>query len=186
MRSDDVLHSFFIPAFRCKTDVVPGRVQTMWFQAILEGEFDVYCAEYCGEKHSGMLSTVTVHKQEEFDKWLVEANKPPVDPVKHGVWLYNRVGCKGCHSLEEGKVVVGPSFSKSFGTEAKMSNGTTVKVDERYIEESILEPQNLKRAGFENASQMQSFQGKLKTEQIQALIAMIKSLKDGGPPPTEK
>lgn len=186
MRSDDVLHSFFVPAFRCKTDVVPGRVQIMWFQAIMKGEFDIYCAEYCGEKHSNMLSTVTVHEKEDFEKWLAEANKPPEDPIKHGVWLYNRVGCKGCHSLEEGKVVVGPSFSKSYGTEQKMSDGSTVKIDEDYIRTSILEPQVKKRAGFENASQMQSFQGKLKAPQIDALIAMIKALKDGGPPPTEK
>ena len=186
MRSDDVLHSFFVPSFRCKTDVVPGRVQIMWFQAIEKGEFDIFCAEYCGEKHSNMLSTVTVHEPADYEKFLAEGIKPPVDPVKHGVWLYNRVGCKGCHSLEENKVVVGPSFSKSYGTEQKMSNGEMVKVDEAYIEESILEPQNKKRAGFERASQMQSFQGKLKKEQIQALIAMIKALKDGGTPPTDK
>lgn len=186
MRSDDVLHSFFIPSFRCKTDVVPGRVQTMWFQAIQKGEFDIFCAEYCGEKHSNMLSTVTVHDQAGYEKFLAEGVKPPEDPVKHGVWLYNRMGCKGCHSLEEGKVVVGPSFSKSFGSEQQMSNGEKVKIDEAYIQESILEPQNKKRAGFEKVSQMQSFQGKLKKEQIEALTAMIKSLKDGGTPPTEK
>jgi cytochrome c oxidase subunit II len=186
MRSDDVLHSLFIPAFRCKTDVVPGRVQTMWFKAIKEGEFDIYCAEYCGEKHSNMLSNVFVHDQAAYDKWLLEANKPPTDPVKHGVWLYNRVGCKGCHSLEEGKVVVGPSFSKSYGGEVQLAGGGTVKMDENYIRESILEPQRKKRSGFERASQMQSFQGKLKEEQITALIALIQALKDGGTPPTEK
>ncbi len=187
MRSDDVLHAFFIPAFRCKTDIVPGRVQTMWFQAIEKGEFDIFCAEYCGEKHSNMLSTVTVVDNAEYDKFLAEGVKPPrEDPIKHGVWLYNRVGCKGCHSLEENKVVVGPSFSKAYGGDVKLSNGQTVKMDEAYIEESILEPQNKKRAGFEKASQMQSFQGKLKADEIQALIAMIKALKDGGTPPTEK
>ena len=187
MRSDDVLHAFFIPAFRCKSDVVPGRVVTMWFQAIQKGEFDIFCAEYCGEKHSNMLTTVTVEDQAGYDKFVAEGVKPPVeDPVKHGVWLYNRVGCKGCHSLEENKVVVGPSFSKSFGGDVKLSTGETVKMDEAYIEESILEPLNKKRSGFEKASQMQSFQGKLKKEEIQALIAMIKALKDGGTPPTDK
>ncbi len=185
MRSDDVLHSLFVPAFRCKTDVVPGRVQVMWFQAIKEGMFDLYCAEYCGEKHSNMHADVHVHSMAEYDKWVDNANKPPEDPVKHGLWLYNRVGCKGCHSLEENKVIVGPSFSKAFGSEQKMVDGSTQKVDEDYIRQSILEPQKKKRAGFEKASQMQSFQGKLKEEQITALIALIQSLKDGGAPPTE-
>ncbi|MCC6509116.1 MAG: cytochrome c oxidase subunit II [Pirellulaceae bacterium] len=186
MRSDDVLHAFFVPAFRCKSDVVPGRVTTMWFQAILTGDFDLYCAEYCGEKHSNMLGLVRVHEEAEYKKWVEEANKPPTgDPVKHGLWLYNRVGCKGCHSLEENKVVVGPSFSKSFGSEQQMFGGGTQKVDEQYIRTSILEPQKQKRAGFERASQMQSYQGKLKDDEIAALTALIQSLKDGGPPPVE-
>jgi cytochrome c oxidase subunit 2 len=186
MRSDDVLHSLFVPAFRCKTDVVPGRVQTMWFQPIKEGQYDLFCAEYCGEKHSQMHADVFVHSVEDYGKWVEEANKPPTgDPVKHGLWLYNRVGCKGCHSLEENKVIVGPSFSKSFGSTQQMADGSSQTVDENYIRESILEPQRKKRAGFERASQMQSFQGKLKEDEISALIALIQSLKEGGPPPVE-
>ena len=186
MRADDVLHSLFIPAFRCKTDVVPGRLTTMWFQAIKEGEYDLYCAEYCGEKHSQMHADVYVHSVEGYNAWVEEANKPPTgDPVKHGLWLYNRVGCKGCHSLEENKVIVGPSFSRSFGSTQQLAGGGSQQIDENYIRESILEPQKKKRAGFERASQMQSFQGKLKEDEIAALIALIQSLKDGGPPPVE-
>jgi cytochrome c oxidase subunit 2 len=185
MRSDDVLHSLFIPAFRCKTDVVPGRLTTMWFQAIKEGQYDLYCAEYCGEKHSQMHADVLVHSVEQYDKWVEEANRPPVEPVAHGLWLYNRVGCKGCHSLEENKVIVGPSFSKSFGSTQQMFGGGTQTVDENYIRESILEPQKRTRAGFERAAQMQSFQGKLKEDELLALIALIQSLKEGGPPPVE-
>jgi len=185
MRSDDVLHSLFVPAFRAKTDVVPGRVSIMWFEAIKEGLFDLYCTEYCGEKHSQMHADVHVHSVEAYEDWVSKAAQPPDDPVKHGLWLYNRVGCKGCHSLEENKVIVGPSFSKSYGTDQKMSDGSTQKIDENYIRQSILEPQRYKRVGFEKASQMQSFQGKLKENEITALIALIQSLKDGGPPPVE-
>ncbi len=185
MRSDDVLHALFVPAFRCKSDVVPGRLTIMWFQAIKEGTFDLYCAEYCGEKHSQMHADVFVKSEEEWNKWVENAAKPPEEPKEHGLWLYNRVGCKGCHSLEENKVIVGPSFAKSFGSEQKMSDGSTQLVDENYIRQSILEPQRFKRAGFEKASQMQSFQGKLKENEIMALIALIQSLKDGGPPPVE-
>lgn len=186
MRSDDVLHALFVPAFRAKTDIVPGRVHTMWFQAIKTGLFDLYCAEYCGEKHSQMLADVHVHTTEEYDAWVAQAALPPTgEPWKHGLWLYNRVGCKGCHSLEENKVVVGPSFAKSFGTEQPMVGGATRKIDENYIRESILEPQRQKRVGFERAAQMQSFQGKLKEQEITALIALIEHLKEGGPPPVE-
>lgn len=187
MRSEDVLHSLYVPAFRCKTDVVPGRVNYMWFQAIKEGQFDLFCAEYCGENHSIMHANVFVAPVDAYEKWLEEANLPPTgNPVAHGLWLYNRVGCKGCHSLEEDKVIVGPSFSKSFGSSQQMSDGGQQVVDENYIRTSILEPQRQKRAGFEKASQMQSFQGKLKEDEITALIALIQSLKEGGKPPTEE
>lgn len=186
MRSDDVLHSLFVPAFRCKTDVVPGRVNIMWFQAIKEGEFDLFCTEYCGDKHSEMLAKVVVHEESAYQAWVEDANKPPTgDPIKWGLWLYNRVGCKGCHSLAEDKVVIGPSFSKSFGTSQKMTDGSTATVDENYIRESILNPQAKRRVAFAAAPQMQSFQGKLKEDEITALTALIQSLKDGGAPPTE-
>lgn len=187
MRSSDVLHALFVPAFRCKTDIVPGRVNIMWFEAIKEGKFDLYCAEYCGDNHSIMHADVTVESEASYNKWVDDENQPPVDdPVQHGLYLYNRVGCKACHSLEENKVIIGPSFSKSFATDQKMVDGSTQKVDENYIRESILEPQKKKREAFARAAQMQSFQGKLKEDQITALTALIQSLKDGGKPPVEE
>jgi cytochrome c oxidase subunit II len=186
MRSDDVLHSLFVPAFRAKSDVVPGRVMVMWFQPTKEGIYDLFCTEYCGDRHSEMLSKVHVHTSEEYQQWVDEANKPPTgDPVQWGLWLYNRVGCKGCHSLEEGKVIVGPSFARAYGTQQAMTDGTTLTVDEDYIRESILYPQAKRRVAFANAPQMQSFQGKLTEDEISALTALIQHLKDGGPPPTE-
>ncbi|MCB1359556.1 MAG: cytochrome c oxidase subunit II [Maritimibacter sp.] len=179
MRSKDVIHSFFVPAFRAKTDIVPGRVNIMWFQPILEGKYPLYCTEYCGDKHSEMLADVFVHQQAEFDSWLAEAAKPPTAPVEHGKWLYERVGCKSCHSIEPGKVVVGPSFAGSYGSTFTSTSGKTIKVDENYIRESILVPQAEMRVEFAKASQMPSFQGKLKEDEITALTAFIEALQDG-------
>ncbi|QDV22301.1 cytochrome c oxidase subunit II [Aureliella helgolandensis] len=180
MRSEDVLHSFYVPAFRAKTDVVPGRVNTMWFQPILEGEYDLFCAEYCGDQHSEMIKRhgVVVHDLEGYEAWLANAAKAPVNPVAHGFWLYERMGCKSCHSVEPGKKIVGPSFAGTFGVDFESSKGTTLKFDEQYIRQSILEPQAEMRKGYETASQMPSFQGKLKEDEITALTAFIQELKN--------
>jgi cytochrome c oxidase subunit 2 len=177
MRSDDVIHSLYVPAFRAKTDVVPGRLNIMWFEGIKEGIYDLYCTEYCGTKHSVMQTLVHVEPQAKFDAWLAEASKPPTDPVEWGKWLYERQGCKGCHSMD-GSLVVGPSFKGSFGTSLQMSSGETVTMDENYIRTSILNPQKQARTNFANKiNQMNSYQGKLKEEEIGALTAFIKSLK---------
>ncbi len=179
MRSEDALHSLFIPAFRCKTDLVPGRVTYMWFKPILTGEYDLFCAEYCGDEHSNMITKVVVHEDADYQKWLAEAAKPPEHPVAHGQWLYERMGCKACHSSEPDKRIVGPSFAGTYGTEQKVAGGEAVKVDENYIRESILEPQKKIREGYQNASLMPSFQGKLKDNEITALTLYIEALKDG-------
>lgn len=180
MRSEDVLHSFYVPAFRAKADVVPGRVIEMWFQPIMEGEFDLFCAEYCGDLHSGMIKRhgVVVHDQAGYDAWLAEASKPPVNPVAHGFWLYKRLGCASCHSTIEGKSIVGPSFAKSYGKSFKTVKGTDIKFDQQYIRQSILEPQGEIREGYQNASQMPSFQGKVNEEQLSALTAFLQALTD--------
>jgi cytochrome c oxidase subunit 2 len=178
MRSNDVLHSFYVPAFRAKTDVVPGRVNIMWFQPILEGSYDLFCAEYCGEQHSEMIKRkgVIVHSPEDYEKWVADAVKPPTVPVAHGYWLYERMGCKSCHSLQDGVKIVGPSFAKSYGSTFKNSKGADVNFDENYIRESILNPQAQYRAGYESASQMPSFQGKLKEDELIALEAFIQAM----------
>ncbi len=179
MRSEDALHSLFIPAFRCKTDVVPGRVTYMWFEPIIEGTYDLFCAEYCGDEHSNMITKVVVHNDDEYAKWLAEAAKPPEHPVAHGQWLYERMGCKACHSSEPDQRIVGPSFAGTYGTEQKMVSGEAVKVDENYIRQSILEPQKKIREGYQTASLMPSFQGKLDDQEITALTMYIEALKDG-------
>ncbi len=179
MRSEDALHAFYVPAFRCKADIVPGRVTNLWFEPILEGTFDLFCAEYCGDEHSNMITTVTVHSEEDYAKWLADAAKPPTDIEAHGLWLYERMGCKSCHSMEPNKKIVGPSFAGTFGTEQKAAGGAAILVDAGYIRESILEPQKKIRDGYQGASQMPSFQGKLKDNEILALTAFIEALKDG-------
>jgi cytochrome c oxidase subunit II len=180
LRSEDALHAFFVPAFRCKSDIVPGRVMILWFEPILAGTYDLFCAEYCGDEHSNMITKVVVHEtQEDYEKWLAEAAKAPENPVAHGQWLYERQGCKACHSMEKDKKIVGPSFAGTFGTDQRTATGESFKVDENYIRESILEPQKKIREGYQGASQMPSFQGKLKEKELVALSAFIEALKDG-------
>lgn len=178
MRSADVLHAFYVPAFRAKMDIVPGRVNVMWFKPILEGEYDLFCAEYCGDQHSEMIKRhgVIVHSREGYDKWLAEAAKPPVNPVAHGYWLYERMGCKSCHSVEPDKRIVGPSFANSYGTTFKSVKGDDIKFDEQYVRESVLNPQAQMREGYQNASQMPSFLGKLKDPEIIALTAFLEAM----------
>ncbi len=180
MRSVDVLHAFYVPAFRAKADVVPGRVTSMWFQPILEGTYDLFCAEYCGDQHSEMIKRQGVHvtSQEEYEAWLAEAAKPPTHPVAHGFWLYERRGCKSCHSVEPDKRIVGPSFAKSYGESVPLVTGESVPFDENYVRESILNPQVKSRAGYQNASQMPSFQGQLTEEEISALTAFLQAMSD--------
>ncbi len=177
MRSDDVLHSLFIPAFRCKQDIVPGRYNRMWFEAIKTGEFDLFCTEYCGDKHSQMITRVFVHEPEEYEKWVAEAARPPESPVEHGEWLYQRRGCKSCHSID-GTKVIGPSFKGSWGKDVDLSVGRTIRFDENYVRRSILEPQAEFRNGYQGASAMPSYQGRFKEKELDAIIEFMKSLKD--------
>lgn len=179
MRSNDVIHSLFVPAFRAKADIVPGRFNLMWFQPTKEGTYDLFCTEYCGDNHSRMLAKVVVEPREAYEKWVAEQAKPPTEPDKHGQWLYERMGCKGCHSIEKGVRIQGPSFHGSWGTDVTLAGGKgTVKFDEEFVRRSIMDPQAQARSGFESASAMPTYQGRLKQNQIEALIEFMKTLKD--------
>lgn len=218
MRSVDVIHSLFVPAFRAKCDIVPGRYNYMWFQptkanakadsaafqaAVDERNariaksgnkdeawnydtlgftpdgfefYDLFCTEYCGDSHSKMIAQVVVHEPGEFEKWIAEAAEPPMeDPVEWGLWLYQRVGCKSCHSVD-GSKVVGPSFKGSWAGSVDVYQGDSIAFDDNYVRESIIYPQAKARTGYESASAMPSYQGRLKEEEISALTAYIKSL----------
>jgi cytochrome c oxidase subunit 2 len=147
MRSQDVIHSLFIPAFRVKQDVVPGRRTSLWFEATREGEFDIYCAEYCGTQHSQMLAKVIVHSEAAFEA-VIDDLAAWIDRVPEeqlhlaGVLLFNQ--CSSCHTLDESDLI-GPSFRESYelyaeGGPRKLADGTTVVVDEDYLRDSILNP----------------------------------------------
>jgi cytochrome c oxidase subunit II len=175
MRSKDVLHSFYIPAFRVKQDVIPNRYTKLWFEATRPGIYRLYCAEYCGTEHSAMKRLVVVHPSGGFKQYLEEAEQVLLDmpPVKLGKYLYETRGCAQCHSLD-GSAKTGPTWKGVWGQSHPTSAGP-VTVDENYVRESILEPNAKVRTGF-NAV-MPTFKGQLKDEQIDGLITFIKCLK---------
>ncbi len=176
MTSQDVIHSLFIPAFRVKMDLVPGRYTQTWFRAMKPGEYDLYCAEYCGTKHSDMLSSVVVHPPGEFETWLDKASNflETMSPVDAGRALYDRRGCAQCHSLD-GSARVGPSFKGIYGQTHSFTNAPDTPVDDNYLRESILEPGKKIREGYKN--QMPTYKGILSDPEITAIIEFIKSLK---------
>jgi len=186
MQSKDVIHSLFVPAFRVKQDVVPGRYSGLWFEATEVGTFDLFCTEYCGQKHSDMITKVVVHATDEagvtdevpqtFDKWLEVASDPleggriPLEQA--GEKVIGMFGCLQCHSID-GSKKVGPSFKGHFGQQVQTRDGS-VLMDENYIRESILEPNAKIRQGYD--PKMPSFKGAMKDEWIDAVIAYIKSI----------
>ena len=176
MSSQDVIHSFFAPDFRVKRDVIPGRYTSVWFTPLRTGEYDIFCAEYCGTNHSKMLSKLVVHERAAFEAWLAEASNflARMPPAEAGAMLYNVRGCKQCHSLD-GAAGTGPTFKGLYGTRAALAGGQSVEVEENYLRSSILEPQAQVVAGFEPV--MPTYRGRLKDEEITAIIEYLKTLK---------
>lgn len=170
-----VLHSFFIPAFRTKQDVVPGRYTALWFKAEKEGEFQVFCAEYCGASHYGMQAKVKVVPVADFENWLSSEGSGNLSLADKGRELYAQKACIGCHSLD-GNRGVGPTFKGIFGMEESTDAGK-VKVDENYLRESILDPQKKIVATYSKPSPMPTFAGQLSDDDINALIEFIKTVK---------
>lgn len=181
MESADVIHSFFIPAFRQKMDIVPGRYSTCWVKPIKTGTFRLYCTEFCGDNHSQMKTNVHVHQTEEQRKaatqFLWDENEKKGRPDLNGARLYS-LHCAGCHNVAGSEVKVGPNFNGIYDTEEEIAGGSPVTVDANYIRESILTPEAKIVEGFQNKQAMQSFQGKLNDDQIRWIVAYIKSLKD--------
>lgn len=179
MSSNDVIHSFFVPDYRLKKDVVPGRYTEMWFNAPEPGESIIFCTEYCGTGHSDMMGNVIVHEEEEFENWLAEnsggGSKPDdLPPAEWGKQLTQEYACNTCHSTD-GSDMVGPTWQGLFGHEVQLSDGSTVTADENYIRESILEPNAKVVEGY--PAVMNTYQGQLDNEQINAIIEYIKTLK---------
>ena len=180
MTSEDVIHDFFVPAFRTKADVVPGRYQTLWFEATKPGTYHLFCAEYCGMNHSGMTGSVIVMEPREFDDWL-SGNTSNITPAAAGQQLFQSLGCASCHGAS-GEGGRGPTLAGIFGNNQQLESGGTVRVDEAYIRESITNPQAKLVAGF--GPIMPTFQGQVSEDQLVQLIAFIKSLHASGQTPT--
>ena len=176
MTSEDVIHSFFIPAFRVKNDVLPGRYTQVWFKPEKEGTFHLFCTEYCGNEHSRMIGTVTVMSTNAYDRWTKNLGDVNETPVQAGERLFGELGCIACHRPDAG--ALGPNLAGVFGHDVTLSDGTTVVADENYLRESILNSQAKLVAGY--APIMPTFQGTVNEEQLGHLIAYVKSLGQTG------
>lgn len=182
--SMDVIHSLFIPAFRIKSDMIPGREKMMWFLPQEIGEFDLYCAEYCGLRHSYMNSNVKVLSQADYNKWVTDSVPASTTPEKsapgaEGLKIMITQGCNACHTTD-GSKLVGPSYLHLFGekqTVIREGNEVTVTVDEAYIKKAIYEPNAEIVKGYP-ANLMQSYKDILKDEDIAKIIEYLKSLNE--------
>lgn len=175
MSSDDVIHSFFVPDFRVKKDVLPNRYSSLWFEATETGESIIFCTEYCGTQHSNMDAVVNIMPQDEFDEWLEAGDTVDEDmpPAERGEALVSRNGCTACHSAD-GSSGVGPSFSGLWDSERNFNDSESTTADENYIRESILEPNAKIVEGYDGV--MPSYQGVVNDQQIDDIIEYIKTL----------
>lgn len=196
LQSQDVIHSFFVPAFRTKKDVVPGRYNKTWFEAKWDDSragsakvripgtdqfeehdnvltYDLFCTEYCGTQHSLMVTSVVVHTPEAFVDWVTTAAAPEGTPVEIGGQLYATRGCAACHSAD-GSPKIGPTFRNLFGRDVALTDGSTVLADEEYIRESILNPGSQIVQGYQNVMPRQT----LRDHEIDAIIAWMKSISE--------
>jgi len=179
MTSKDVLHSFYIPDFRIKRDVVPGKYSVLWFEPSEEATHQIYCTEYCGTEHSNMLSKVKVVSSAKYEEWLANGGDEdggiPVPLADKGKKLYEQRGCVACHSID-GTNKVGPTWKGLYGSARKFTDGSALAAaDENYIRESILVPNAKVVAGY--AGVMPSYQGQLNDKQLESIIEYIKTLK---------
>jgi cytochrome c oxidase subunit 2 len=169
--SEDVIHDFFVPAFRMKADVIPGRYVNIWFQATKPGRYRLFCAEYCGTKHSGMIGEVIAMEPAQYQAWL-SGGAPEGSLASAGAKLFQDLACNTCHRPDaQGR---GPVLEGLFGKTVTLQSGETVTVDEAYVRESILQPAAKVSAGFQPI--MPTFQGLVSEEQLLELIEYVKSL----------
>src|SRR5690349_12224179 len=178
LTSEDVIHSFFVPAFRTKQDVLPGRYTTTWFEAMQPGKYHLFCAEYCGTKHSGMIGWVYAMEPQDYQTWL-SGGGTQGSLADAGEKLFQDLACINCHHLDgSGRC---PTLAGLFGKTVQLSGGGTVKADEAYIRESILQPTAKVVAGYQPV--MPTFQGLVAEEGILQLIEYIKSIGPKSPAP---
>jgi cytochrome c oxidase subunit 2 len=178
MASEDVIHSFYVPAFRLKRDVLPGRVATLWFEATKPGRYHLFCAEYCGTKHSGMIGSIEVMEPTEFQAWLAGGSGSE-SLASAGARLFQQHACNTCHRPDS--LARGPNLEGLYGKPVLLEGGGTVIADESYIRESIVMPNARRVAGFQPI--MPTFQGLISEEGLLQLVAYVKSLSKAGPSP---
>jgi cytochrome c oxidase subunit 2 len=170
--SEDVLHDYSIPAFRVKMDAVPGKWTTLWFKATVPGTYHIFCAEYCGTKHSGMIGRVVVMAPEDYETWLA-GGRSSGTAVENGERLFAELGCITCHKADAtGR---GPSLLGIFGARVALANGREVTADENYLRESIMDSQAKVVKGYQPI--MPAFQGRVSEEGLLQLVAYIKTLR---------
>ena len=170
MASEDVIHSFFVPAFRVKADVVPGRISSTWFEATRPGSYHLFCAQYCGTQHSGMIGAVIVMTPARFEQWLA-ATRPSEPASASGEKLFSRLGCGSCHA--PGGSGRGPDLEGLFGSTVRLWNGQTVRADETYLRRAILEPSSQIVEGYDPV--MPTYQGLVGEQGVLQLITYIKA-----------
>ena len=176
MGSEDVIHDFSIPAFRVKMDVVPGKLTTLWFRATVPGTYHLFCAEYCGTKHSGMIGQVIAMAPQDYEVWLA-GGRPTGTAAQNGERLFAEHACITCHKQDStGR---GPSLYGLFGSRVALADGRTVVADENYLRESIMNSQAKVVQGYQPI--MPAFQGMVSEENLLQIIAYIKTLKPIAP-----
>jgi cytochrome c oxidase subunit II len=171
MTSEDAIHSFFVPAFRMKKDVLPGRYTETWFQPTKLGVFHLFCAEYCGSEHSRMVGRIIVVQKDEYSRWLA-AQRQGDGLAKEGEVVFRARGCSGCHA--EASKVHAPNLNGLYGRPVQLADGRTVAADESYLRDSMLMPRRDIAAGYEPI--MPSYAGILTEGEIISLTAYIRSL----------
>jgi cytochrome c oxidase subunit 2 len=171
MTSEDVIHDFFVPAFRTKYDVIPGRYTSVWFKATKPGEYHLFCAEYCGAEHSRMVGRVVVMEPSEYQAWLTHGNAGQA-PAASGAELFGTLACNTCHKSDS--AARAPKLENVYGTDVALLGGATAKFDDDYIRESILNPQAKVVAGYQPI--MPTFKGQISEDQLMQLITYVKSL----------
>jgi cytochrome c oxidase subunit 2 len=181
MTSEDVIHDFFVPAFRVKKDVLPGRYTTLWFEATKVGTYHIFCAQYCGAFHAGMIGSVVVQEPDEYEAWLA-GGAPGESMEQAGSKLFQSNGCPTCHQAD-GKGL-GPSLLGVYGNPVKLTSGESVTADDAYVRESIVLPKAKVVQGYTPI--MPSFQGQLTDEQVNNLIAYIRALGKAQAAPKEE
>jgi cytochrome c oxidase subunit II len=174
--SEDVLHDYSIPAFRVKMDAVPGKLTTLWFEATVPGRYHIFCAEYCGTKHSGMIGEVIAMQPQDYEVWLA-GGRSTGTAAQNGERLFSDLACVTCHKTDStGR---GPSLLGVFGSQVELTDGRKVTADENYLRESIMNSQAKIVKGYQGI--MPAFQGMVSEENLMQLIAYIRTLKPAEP-----